>query len=303
MAGSIAEVYETSPIKATRNRRTNEDLEGILDATLAIIESTNGKSITLRHLFYRLVSIGCLKKSEKEYKSLCRYIMKWRRSSEVPWDAFADNTRWWYKKPAFSNMEEALWNTRNTYRRNIWATQGAYVEIWCEKDAIASILYEEAEDFGVPVFPLRGFASGTALHSAADGFKQQIAAGKEVYIYYFGDRDPSGAAIDGSVITNLKEDHGIDAHFHFERVAILPEQIEFYNLPTRPTKKSDPRAAKFEGESVEIDAMPMDALRKMVTYCIVNHIDQQEWAAQQAIEQEERATLNTMINVFMAEAV
>jgi len=41
----------------------------------------------------------------------------------------------------------------------------------------------------------------------------------------------------------------------------------------------------------------------MVTYCIVNHIDQQEWAAQQAIEQEERATLNTMINVFMAEAV
>jgi len=85
MAGSIVEVYETSPIKAKRNRRTNEDLEGILDATLAIIESTNGKSITLRHLFYRLVSIGCLKKSDKEYKSLCRYIMKWRRSSEVPW--------------------------------------------------------------------------------------------------------------------------------------------------------------------------------------------------------------------------
>ena len=298
MAGSIVEVYETSPIKAKRNRRTNEDLEGILDATLAIIESANGNSITLRHLFYRLLSTGCLKKTEQEYKNLCGYIMKWRRSGDVSWDAFADNTRWAYKKPTFSNMKAALWNTSRTYRRDMWATQDAYVEIWCEKDAIASILYEEAGDFGVPVLPLRGFPSGTMLHNSADGFKQQIAAGKEVYIYYFGDHDPSGTAIDGSVIKNMKEDHGIDAHFHFERVAVLPEQIEFYNLLTRPTKKSDPRSITFEGESVEIDAMPMDVLRNMVNGCILQHVDRDEWEAQLLIERQEREAVRQVLSAY-----
>ena len=288
-------VYETSPIKNKRNRRTNADLKKILDAILAIIESADGNSITLRHLFYRLLAVGCLQKTEQEYKNLCGYLMKWRRSEEVPWDAFADNTRWYYKRPTYNNMEEALESTCSSYRRNMWATQNAYVEVWCEKDAIASILFEESGSFGVPVFPLRGFASGTALHNAADGFKQQIAAGKEIYIYYFGDHDPSGTAIDGSVIANLKDDHGIADHFHFERVAVLPEQIEFYNLSTRPTKKSDPRSNNFEGESVEIDAMPMDVLRSMVKECIIRHIDRQEWRNQCAIEEQERATLTNVM--------
>lgn len=287
---------QTSPIKSKRNRRTNEDLEGILDATLAIIESANGNSITLRHLFYRLLSAGYLKKTEQEYKNLCGYIMKWRRSGDVSWDAFADNTRWQYKEPTFNNMEEALRIAHDSYRRNMWATQRSYVEIWCEKDAIASILYEVAGAFGVPVFPLRGFASGTALHNAADGFKQYIAVGKKVYIYYFGDHDPSGTSIDASTMKNLKNDHNVD--IHFERVAVLPEQIEFYNLPTRPTKKSDPRATKFKGESVEIDALPMNVLRDMVNDCIVRHIDRNEWNRQVLIERQERETLNQFLNVY-----
>lgn len=289
-------VYQTSPIKTKRNRRTNADLEVILDATLAIIKSSDDKSITLRHLFYRLVSLGCLRKTELEYKNLCGYMMKWRRSGEVPWDAFADNTRWQYRETTFNSMEDALRITCESYRRNMWTTQEAYVEIWCEKDAIASILFDEAGSFGVPVFPLRGFASGTALYNAADGFKQYIAAGKEVYIYYFGDHDPSGTSIDTSTIRNLKNDHNVD--IHFERIAVLPEQIEYYNLPTRPTKKSDPRAAKFKGESVEIDAMPMDVLRDMVSDCIIRHIDRREWEVQLAVEQEERTTLNQMMSVF-----
>jgi hypothetical protein len=43
----------------------------------------------------------------------------------------------------------ALYNAKISYRRNLWQSQDAFVELWCEKDAIAAILAAEAETFGV----------------------------------------------------------------------------------------------------------------------------------------------------------
>jgi hypothetical protein len=219
--------------------------------------------------------------------------MKWRRSGDISWSAFADNTRFYYGRRGSSNMEEALRISVENYRRNLWITQPIFVELWCEKDAITAIILEEAQKFGVQVFPFRGFISGSALYNIADSFKTQQRKGKEVYVYYFGDHDASGLEIDKSAARNLKKDHGIDVNI--ERVAVLPEHIEEYDLLTRPSKKSDPRAKKFKGESVEIDALPMAALRQMVQDCITQHIDPQIWAAEMIIEEEEQTTLNMMM--------
>jgi hypothetical protein len=78
-----------------------------------------------------------------------------------------------------------------------------------------------------------------------------------------------------SVFKNLKKDHGVDVHFG--RVAVLEDQILKYKLPTRPTKKSDPRANGFIDESVEIDAMPMKVIRQLAVGCITRHIDEDAW--------------------------
>jgi len=285
-------VYRSRPIKS---RRTQDQLNEILKASRAIINEEQGK-ITIRHLFYRLVSKRLLAKEEREYKKLGTYLMKWRRSGELPWSAFADNTRWYYGSVGYSGLDAALVNTRDAYRRNLWATQDAFVEIWCEKDAIASILLEEAYTFGVQVFPLRGFTSGSALHNAADGFKSQIKAGKQVYVYYFGDHDPSGMEIDKSAIRNLQKDHGVSVNF--ERIAVTQADIDRYNLPTRPAKTTDPRAGNFKGESVEIDAMDLSILREKVRQCIIEHINSEEWAAQKRIEEQEREVLNEVVNAL-----
>jgi len=284
-----SKVYRPRSIKS---RRTQDQLKEILQASRDILKEES-EQITIRHLFYRLVSKKLLAKEEREYKKLGSYLMKWRRSGEIPWSAFADNTRWYYGNVGYSGIEAALINTRETYRRNLWATQDAFVEIWCEKDAIASILLSEAGSFGVQVFPLRGFTSGSALHNAADSFKAQIKAGKTVYIYYFGDHDPSGMEIDRSAVRNLKEDHGVTVSF--ERIAVTSEQIETYKLPTRPAKLTDSRSKRFKGESVEIDAMSMGALRNMVCWCITQHIDEDEWEAQELIEKQERALLDDVV--------
>lgn len=284
-------LYETSPVK--RIRRTNAELDTILQASQQIIAEENGQ-VTIRHLFYRLVGEGLIKKTEKEYKNLCIQLMNWRRSRDISWGVFADNTRWRYGSRGNSSMETALRNAVENYRKNLWLEQPIFIEIWCEKDAIASILLDEAQQYGIQVFPLRGFVSATALYSVAENFKYQMEAGKDVYVYYFGDHDPSGTEIDKSAVRNLKNDHNVEVNF--ERVAVLPEHIEEYDLLTRPSKKSDPRAANFEGESVEIDAMPMVVLRTMVQNCITQHINPQEWASELATEEMERATTNMFLD-------
>jgi hypothetical protein len=48
----------------------------------------------------------------------------------------------------------------------------------------------------------------------------------------------------------------------FERIAVTPGQIAEWHLPSRPTKKSDTRAAAFgDDDSVELDAVDPRMLR------------------------------------------
>jgi hypothetical protein len=44
-----------------------------------------------------------------------------------------------------------------------------------------------------------------------------------------------------------------DADITFERIAVTPEQITAWALPTRPTKPSDTRSKNFGEISVELD--------------------------------------------------
>ncbi len=283
-------VYRSRSIK--RERRTNQDLRIILNVTQAILAEEED-AITIRHLFYRLVSLKILEKSEQEYKKLIGYLMKWRRSGDIPWTAFADNTRYYYGSRGYLSINDALKDLMDSYKRNLWADQDAFVEIWCEKDAIAGAISNVAGQFGVRTFPLHGFSSATALYGAAEMFKGASRAGKEVYIYYFGDYDPSGLHIDRSAIRNLREDHGVEPFF--QRIAITPEQIERYGLTTRPSKKTDSRSKNFKGESVEIDAMPMGVLRSMVAECITQHIDPVVWRRELEIERSEKMGLSGLL--------
>jgi hypothetical protein len=139
---------------------------------------------------------------------------------------------------------------------------------------------------------MKGFGSGSALYSLSQQIRYQQRCGKQVFIYHLGDHDPSGRCIDESTVRNLREDHGVE--FNFKRIAVTPEQIKQYNLLTRPTKKTDSRARNFEGESVEVDALPPHIIRKLIETSISQHIDPLGWKREQEIEAMERGTFDLM---------
>ena len=89
-----------------------------------------------------------------------------------------------------------------------------------------------------------------------------------------------------------------DAEIYFEKVAVTPEQIEEWDLPTRPTKKSDMRSKGFHGDSVDVDAIPPNQLRDLCERCIVQHMDQETYEKSNRIEALERESLKTIVEQF-----
>ena len=291
---STKRAYETSPT----SRRSPAQMAELLSAIIAIIDSEES-AITIRHLFYRLVGLDIIEKTERAYKSLCGHLSHWRKSGEVPWDAFSDSTRWHISQPMFDGIADALRRAKETYRRDLWATQPYYTEVWIEKDAIAGVIADVTREFGVPLFVCRGFASLSSLYSASLTFKEVQSRGKVVAIYHLGDYDPSGDAA-ADAIERTFEEH-FDIGINFERIAILPEHIREFDLPTRPTKGTDSRSRNWTGrECVELDSMPPRELRRLVKGAIVSCIDPHEWRQLKKIEREEKKTLDRTLAKFAA---
>lgn len=247
--------------------------------------------MTVRQVFYQLVSLGVIDKTEGEYKATAvRLLANMRRTGEIPFGLIADNTRWMRKPTTYSSLEQALQRTAEHYRRSVWDDQDCYVEIWLEKDALAGVLYRITAAWDVPLMVTRGYPSLTFLNSAAETID---AEEKPTYLFYFGDYDPSGLDIARAVEDGLEE-FAPHSEIHFERVAVTPEQIVAWNLPTRPTKRSDSRSRNFRGESVEIDAIPSNRLRGLVENCILNHVDEHVLSGLRVAEQSERELLERM---------
>jgi hypothetical protein len=219
-------VYGSRLLKRRKRRRSQAEIAELLSAAQSIVDGEE-YAITVRHLFYRLVGLSVIPKTENAYKALVKHLAHWRRSGEVPWDAFADSTRWYIRKQTFDGTADALQRCKETYRRDMWSNQSHYCELWLEKDAIASIVADVAEEFDVPILVCRGFASLSSLYTAAQVFKKAEANGKRVTIFHLGDYDPSGHAAADAIEWTLTQD--LDCEIDFERLAVLPGQIDRLN--------------------------------------------------------------------------
>jgi hypothetical protein len=283
--------YASSPTK--RHRRTKAELTAIREAIYQAVAAD--KPMTVRQVFYRLVSQGVIDKNEQEYKGrVCRLLTDMRLSGTIPFGWIADNTRWMRKPITYSSVKQALRRTAEHYRRALWDNQDVYVEAWLEKDALAGVLSPVTFEWDVPLMVVRGFSSLSYLYEAAEAIQAQ---GKPAHLYYLGDRDPSGVHIDLNIEKRLRQ-FAPEAEIHFKRIAVTEAQIAELSLPTRPTKTTDSRSKSFKGESVELDAIPPVVLRDLVTGCIIQHVDLRRQKRMRQAEEIERSVLAKQAEQF-----
>jgi hypothetical protein len=269
-------------------RRTKADIQALKDALFDLLAARHPQ--TVRQLFYQAVSAGWIEKTEADYKGVVvRLCGEMREEGELPWEWLADSTRWMRKPRSYSSVEEALNQTAATYRRDLWRDQDAYVEIWVEKEALAGVLYEITAPYDVPLMVNRGFSSKDLVHGAATVIE---ALNKPAYLCYFGDWDPSGLVIWNDIQAKIQR-YTAGADVTFQRVAVTEEQITRYELPTRPTKRDGNSHAKdFRGDSVEVDALPVDVLQELARNAIEEHIDPRQLAITRVAEKSERQMLS-----------
>jgi Fe2+ or Zn2+ uptake regulation protein len=278
----------------TNARRGREEMAAIRSAIVKILKADHPQ--TVRQVFYQLVSRGVIDKTEAEYqRTVIRLLVEMRLDHRVDWDWIVDETRQGKITRTFDNVEDALRDTAQSYRRSALRDADVHVQVWCEKEALAGIIWDAASEYDVPVHVSRGVPSLTQIYSSFTHIRAAALHHKPSFIYQFGDHDPSGVFIPKHMEKRLHEfchKYGVRPLPIIERIALTPEQIKQYRLPTRPTKREGNSYAKgFEGRSVELDALPSNTLRELVTACIERHISPQQVEALRAAEDSERGII------------
>ena len=95
--------------------------------------------------------------------------------------------------------------------------QANYVEVWCEKDALTTVLLPMTKELGVTLVPCRGYQSRTALVEAAERFGEADPDDKGAHLLYFGDFDPRGEDMPRYIQDRLSD---LGAEPDFTKVAL-----------------------------------------------------------------------------------
>jgi len=274
-------VYGTSALNGQRRRRTKAELAEIDAAIYEVAEAE--EPVTVRGLFYRVMSRGLVPKTEHGYAVVQRQALKMRRRGDLPYEWITDGSRLRLKPRTFSSAQAALENTARMYRRDLWIDQGIHVEVWCEKDAIRGVVYPVTAEYDVPLLISRGYSSETFLWETAEEINNE---GNPAVIYNIGDHDRDGVQAWNAICRKLEEFVDDDIDLTFFRIAVTPLQIDWLDLPTRPDKTN----SGF-GDCVEVDAMPSSTLRDLLRIAIERNVDPEALRITKEAEKSEREVL------------
>lgn len=231
--------------------------------------------MTVRQVFYQAeVHLPhFIAKTENGYKMVATDLAKMRRGGTLDYDWIVDNTRNTIRPYGYDSVADALAQLARTYRRNFWNDMDCLVQVWIEKDALAGVIEQTTLHYGVPLMVARGYSSLSFIHQEAKRLSHE-ANDRPVYVYHLGDYDAEGRDAARAIRETLTE-MARSTEIIFEELAVTPEQIREWDLPTRPPKDTSSRAATWGGKPcVELDAIPADQLRAMVKAAINRHMSE-----------------------------
>jgi len=266
----------------------------LLQKINVVIENYENKGyrLTLRQLYYQLVSRNIIPNSIREYQKLSRTMTDARMTGLIDWDIIEDRIRIPKMPSDFQNISELVKAAIQSYRLDRWEDQDNYVEVWVEKDALSGVLEPITRKYHVSLLVNRGYSSSSAMHDAAIRIRNQNSFDKNSIVLYLGDHDPSGE----DMVRDIQERLRIfGCSVEVKKIALTMEQVEQYQLPPNPAKRSDPRSenyiTKYGDESWELDALTPEVLNELVVMNIENLLDLDAYEAVIQKEEEEKVKL------------
>lgn len=297
-------------------------LETIENVKEVLREYSSYGKMTIRQIFYRLVAQYGFEKTDRSYQNLVGWLTLARRAQLIPFNAIRDdsgrhssNTGHDGRDDIWDMMVYDIEHAVDHYRLDRQIGQPQHIILYCETEGMVPMLGQMVRDYNVPVTSPKGFSSVTVTHNVA----QRIADREKPTVFmHVGDHDPSGESIftsmsqdigkfvaeiqggrynptTGATIEVAGWEEGTGPLFKPMRVALTEEQVEEFNLPTAPAKRSDSRSANWDKETTQLEAMDPPLLERVVTEVIGDMTDYDALADLEAREHVDKDKLRATI--------
>jgi hypothetical protein len=255
--------------------------------------------LTARQIFYRLVGKYGYPKHEDAYESLTNHLVRARRSRMIRFESIRDDGASVIEGKFYTGEEDFyryLHDEAKSYERDKLAGQKRDIRVYVESAGMMPQLARVARRYSVPVYSCSGFDSLTAKYDLADDVAKAFNwHGRQTVILHLGDMDPSGETIFDAISEDVYAFLEVDVPHKradevaiFERVALTPELVQLYDLPTDPAKESSHSAGWGGRRACQLEALAPDVLARVLTSAIEYHMDLDILKADMEAEVEER---------------
>jgi hypothetical protein len=295
----MSKLYRASTLK--RNRRTDAQLEQLDVQIIDVLTDDHPQSV--RHVFYRMTDPRLpepVEKSDRGYRHVQARCVALRRSGRVPYGWFADLSRRGYFVHTFADASDFVNRMAGLYRADLWSDADCRCEVWAESRSIASVILDDCRELAVDLYPCGGFSSLSFVHEAAESLNSS-GDDRPLRVFYIGDYDAAGVLIDQSLEREMRLHLRDDIGLQFERVGINEDQIEQFDLPTKPRKDTDRRSLHIDC-SVEAESMPAKILRAILRDRIEALLPANALAVARVAEHSERDHLARMAAMYPSAA-
>jgi hypothetical protein len=262
--------------------------------SLALIDTVNkivddyiaqGYRLTVRQLYYQLVSKAIVENTEKSYKRITGLVNDGKLAGLIDWEAIEDRTRDFIRRSRWSGGASILQSAAEGFHMDMWEGQYHRPFVIVEKEALAGVLERACSGFDVPLLAARGYPSGTVLREfVVEDVLPALGEDQTVTVIHLGDHDPSG--IDMTRDLRERIELFTDNPVKVDRIALNMDQIDEQQPPPNPAKTTDSRfdgyVRKFGDESWELDALKPQYLNDIVRERVTTLIDTKLWKNRQA---------------------
>jgi hypothetical protein len=240
---------------------------------------TAGFVLTVRQLYYQLVSRDVIPNSERSYQNLITLVTNARIAGHIDWDAIEDRTRSFIVRSRWSSPNDILRAVARQYHSDPWLNQEIRPVVIVEKEALVGVFEKVCNEYDVPLLAARGYPSASVMREFANDMVRH--GDRPIHILHFGDHDPSGIDMSRDLQDRI-DLFSRGAEYTFERLALNYDQIEEWAPPPNPAKMTDSRfesyRERFGDSSWELDALPPQTLVDLATAEIQKFVDEDAWA-------------------------
>ena len=271
----------------------------LIEAAIRILEEIQPASI--RAVCYRLFVEGFIPSMAVKYTGMVSKQLVWaREEGRLPWEHVVDETRRAERVTTWSDPEEIINSAVRGYRKDYWATQPQWIEVWSEKGTIRGTLAPVLDKYGVTFRVMHGYGSATSVHGIAEETAQNE---RRLTILYVGDWDPSGMNMSEIDLPRRMDRYGGNAKI--ARIALNDDDVSLgTDLPSFEieSKSKDPRykwfLQNFGRRCWELDALSPVVLRDRIESEIVARLDRDAWNHAIEIEAAETESMSSILTIW-----